>query len=175
MDVRLLLDLFLIFALRTLDVGISTVRIVLLGRGRRGTAALLGFVEALIWVLVIAAVLDGVNDGARIVAFAAGFAMGTYLGSRVEEWLAIGQVLVRVVAPIDTPEVAPALRELGFGATVINADGMNGEVRLTFCVVDRRRVKDVTGAVHAVNPNAYVTVDDTTSIDLARHEPRVRT
>src|SRR3970040_598006 len=93
------LDLIIIFTLRLLDVGMATVRIVLLGRGRRGPAAALGFVEALIWVLAITRVLGGLNDPARMVAFALGFAAGTYLGSVVEEWLALGQALGRVLAP----------------------------------------------------------------------------
>lgn len=175
MNFDLIFDLVLIFSLRTLDVGISTVRIVVLGRGRRGLAATLGFVEAIVWVVAVARVLDGIDDPARMVAFAGGFAIGTYLGSMVEEWLAIGQALVRVVAPIDSPSVAAHLRDLGLGATVFNGDGMDGEVRLTFCVVERKRLSEVTTLIHRLNPSAYVTVDDTASIDLARHAPRVRT
>lgn len=174
MNYDLILDLLLIFVLRTLDVGISTVRIVILGRGKRGLAAALGFVEAIVWVVAVARVLDGIDDPARMVAFAAGFAMGTYLGSMVEEWLAIGQALVRVVAPVDSPSVAADLRELGFGATVFNGDGMDGEVRLTFCVVERKRLHEVTRLIQGLNPDAYVTVDDTASVDLSRFESRVR-
>jgi uncharacterized protein YebE (UPF0316 family) len=50
-----------------------------------------------------------------MVAFSGGFAIGTYLGSLVEECLAIGQSLVRVIAPTGSSTVAPAIRELGFG------------------------------------------------------------
>lgn len=174
MTSELIFDLALIFTLRTLDVGISTVRIVVLGRGRRGLAAALGFVEAMVWVVAVAQVLDGIDDPARMVAFAAGFALGTYVGSMVEEWLAIGQALVRVVAPVASPAVAPHLRDLGFGATVFNGDGMDGEVRLTFCVIERRRLREVSRLIHQVNPDAYVTVDDTASVDLSRYEARVR-
>lgn len=174
MDLRLLADLALIFALRSLDVGIATVRIVLLGRGRRGLAATLGFIEAIVWVVAVARVLDGIDDPARMIAFAAGFAIGTYLGSMVEEWLAIGQAMVRIVAPVDTPMVASHLRDLGFGATVLNGDGLDGEVRLTFCVIERKRLGEVTRLVRSVNPGAYVTVDNTASLDLAQMESRVR-
>ena len=89
---ELFLDLLIIFVLRVLDVGMATVRIVLLSRGRKGWAAsLLGFFESLVWVLAIARVLSGLDDPARVLAFAAGFAAGTYGGALVEEWLAIGQ------------------------------------------------------------------------------------
>ena len=167
-------DLLVIFFLRLIDVGLSTVRIVLLGRGRRGPAALLGFVESLIWVLAVARVLDGLDDPLRLVAFAAGFAAGTYVGSLVEEWLALGQAMVRIIAPVESTPVADKLRADGLGATVINGDGRDGEVRVTFAVLPRKRVSDVLQIIHQTNADAYVTVDQTTSIDLRRKDRVVR-
>ena len=170
---QLAADLLIIFILRAIDVGIATVRIVLLGRGRRTTAAALGFFESLIWVIAVSRVLSGLDDPWRMVAFAAGFAAGTYVGSLVEEWLAIGQSLLRVVAPVETDEVAPLLRDQGFGATVFNGDGMQGEVRLTLAVVPRRKVGDAVALIQRSNPDAFVTIDQTASVDL-RHERSVR-
>ena len=167
-----LIDLFLIFFLRLLDVGMATVRIVLLGKGRKGAATMLGFVEALIWVLAVIRVLDGLDDPLRMIAFAAGFAAGTYLGAMVEEWMALGQAMVRIVAPVGTDSVAPALREQGFGATVINGNGLEGDVRITFCVVPRKEVLGVTRLITRVNPVAFVTVDSTTSVDLFHRQQR---
>lgn len=168
------LDLFLIFILRLLDVGMATVRIVLLGRGKRWPAAVLGFFEALVWVLAIARVFEGLDDPARMVAFALGFAAGTYVGSVVEEWMALGQALIRVVAPIATVPVAPLLRAKGYGATELNGDGLSGEVRVTFCVLPRREVYKVTGMIHAANPQVFVTIDQTSTIDMGRHEGDVQ-
>jgi uncharacterized protein YebE (UPF0316 family) len=166
------LDLVIIFTLRLLDVGMSTVRIVLLGRGRRVPAAALGFVEALIWVLAITRVLSGLEDPARMVAFALGFAAGTFVGSIVEEWLALGQSLIRIVAPTRSDQVAPLLRKRGYGATVLNGDGLSGEVRVTFCIVPRKEVWTVTRLIHEANPEAYVSVEQTSTVDLAARHGR---
>ncbi len=168
----LVLDLLFIFVLRALDVGMATVRIVLLSRGRKGTASLIGFFEALIWVVAVARVLTALDDPIRMVAFAAGFAAGTYLGSMVEEWLAIGQSMVRIVTPTNAPAVAPLLRERGFGATVLNGDGMNGEVQVTFTVLPRKSLDAVLDMVREVSPEAYVTIDNTASIDLHMRQER---
>lgn len=171
----LVFDLAFIFVLRALDVGMATVRIVLLARGRKTTAALIGFFEALIWVLAVARVLSALDDPARMIAFAAGFAAGTYFGSIVEEWLAIGQSMVRIVTPANVTPIAPLLRAQGFGATVVNGDGMNGEVQVTFTVLPRKSLTKVLDMVKEITPDAYVTVDNTASIDLhRRHERTVR-
>ena len=105
-----------------------------------------------------------------MVAFALGFAAGTYAGSVVEEWLALGQSLIRVVAPTQTDPVAPLLRQQGYGATVLNGDGLSGEVRVTFSVVPRKKVWTVTRLIHEANPQAFVTVEQTSTVNLAeRH------
>jgi uncharacterized protein YebE (UPF0316 family) len=107
-----------------------------------------------------------------MVAFAAGFAAGTYLGALVEEWMALGQALVRIIAPVASDPVAPALRKEGFGATVINGSGLEGDVRITFCVLPRKRVPGVTGLIKQINPEAFVTVDSTNSVDLFHRQER---
>jgi len=159
------LDLALIFVLRTLDVGMATVRIVLLSRGKKGTATAIGFFECLIWVIAVSRVMEGLDDPLRMVAFAAGFASGTYFGSLVEEWLATGQTLIRIITPSDGPSVAPAIHDAGFGATVLNGDGRDGDVRVCFTVVPRKRVDDVLRIVHSIAPGAYLTIEDTATPD----------
>lgn len=165
-------DLLVIFVLRAVDVGMATVRIVLLSRGRKGTATLIGFFECLIWVVAVSRVLTGLDDPLRMVAFAAGFAAGTYIGSIVEEWLAIGQSLIRIVTVSNGPQVAPAIRARGFGATVLNGDGMSGEVRVTFTVVPRKKVDEILSVVQHLVPGAYVTVEETASTDLHKRAER---
>lgn len=167
-----LADLLFIFVLRLLDVAMSTVRIVLLGKSRKGASTILGFFESLIWVIAITRVLDGIDDPLRMIAFAAGFAAGTYVGALVEEWLALGQSLIRVIAQVDSPPVAARIRELGFGATVVNGDGLEGEVRVTFSIVPRKRTSAITREIHDINPEAFVTVESTTSIDAPRRQDR---
>ena len=43
----------------------------------------------------------------------------------------------------------------------------SGEVRVTFCVVPRKEVWSVTHLIHEANPEAFVTVEQTSTVDLA--------
>ena len=158
-------DLAVIFILRAIDVGMATIRIVLLSRGRKGAAAGIGFFECLIWVVAVSRVLTGLDDPLRMIAFAAGFAAGTYVGSMVEEWLAIGQTLIRVVTSSEDPSVAPAIRAKGFGATVLNGDGRDGDVRVCFTVIPRKKVDELLAVINEVAPNASLTIEDTAAPD----------
>ena len=166
------MDLFLgsllIFLLRVGDVSIASVRIVTLMRGRILLAALLGFFESLFWVSAAAIVFSNLDHPIRIISFAAGFAAGTLLGGFVERWLAMGTALVRVIAPNDAPRVAPSLRAAGIQVTVLNAEGRDGDVRLNFMVIPRRRVPEVLEIVAVVNPEAFVTVEDLRIAEVER-------
>ena len=165
---ELFLGSLLIFALRIGDVSIASVRIVTLMRGKIWLAALLGFFESLFWVSAAAIVFTNLDHPIRIVAFAAGFAAGTLLGGFVERWLAMGTALLRVIASVDSPPVAPALRQAGFAVTVLNAEGRDGDVRLSFLVLPRRRVKEALAIVGEINPEAFLTVEDIRIAEVER-------
>jgi uncharacterized protein YebE (UPF0316 family) len=169
------LGALLVFFLRLTDVSIGSIRIVMLVRGRPLIAGILGFFESLVWVLAAGLVLTNMDSPLRIVAFAAGFAVGTVLGGTVERWIAMGQSVLRVITPTDTPAVAPALREAGFGVTVLNAEGRDGDVRLAFTVVPRRRNAEVLSLIHQHNPAAFVTLEDVSTPELRlRKASRIR-
>jgi len=106
------------------------------------------------------------TDGSSAAGTAEGFATGTVLGGTVEGWIAMGQSVLRVITPVNTPEIAPALRQAGFGVTVLNAEGRNGEVQLAFTVVPRRRNTEVLSIVHRLNPDAFVTLEDVSTPEL---------
>jgi uncharacterized protein YebE (UPF0316 family) len=157
------MDLFLaallIFSLRLVDVSLGTIRIVLLTRGEAWKAGAVGFFESMTWVFAVSQVLRDLDDPVRMVGFAAGFAAGTFLGVLIERWLAMGNRIVRVIAPVDTPQAADALRAAGYAVTVLNGEGLSGDVRLAFTVVPRRRLKEVLRIIETVNPKAFVTFE----------------
>jgi len=157
---QLLWDILLILGLRLVDVSLGTVRIILLSRRYRLVPSLIGFVEVFTWLVAATVVFSNLNDLPRMLAYAAGFALGTYLGTLLESRLAVGNTMMRVVSPVASPQVADELRSAGFGVTVINADGRDGEVRLAFSMIPRRRRKEALGIVHNLNPTAFVTLQD---------------
>ncbi|MDH3426109.1 MAG: DUF5698 domain-containing protein [Acidimicrobiia bacterium] len=148
-----------IVGLRLIDVSIGALRITYLVRGRRLLAGSLGFFESLTWVIAAGIVLSNLDQWYKVIAYAGGFGLGTALGGTLDRWIASGQVMVRVMAPVGSPQAAGLLREKGFGVTVLNAEGKEGEVRLTLVALRRKQLPEVIQLVRSVNDSAYVTVD----------------
>lgn len=169
----LVLAALLIFSLRIIDVSLGTLRIGFLVRGQRRLAGLFGFFESLIWLIAAAQVLAHLDSPVKFVAYAAGYAAGTMLGVSVERWLAIGDSIMRVVTPVDSPPIEHALREAGFFVTLLNARGRDGDVSVAFSVIPRRRVPEALKLVSQVNPSAFVTFESTTPVRSAPPAARV--
>lgn len=162
----LILSCFAIFALRVTDVSFGALRISMLVRGRRGLAGLFGFIESFIWLVAAALVLGNLDSPWKFLAYSSGYASGTILGSTLEQWLAIGDAIVRVVTPTRAPSVAPVLRAAGYYVTNVTAEGLDGPVHINLSVVPRREVRELLTLVHRESPESFVTVEETTPIRM---------
>ncbi len=171
MTVSLALAALSIFALRIADVTLGTLRIAVLVRGRSNLAGVLSFFESLVWLLAAAQVLTNLDRPLHFVAYAGGYAAGTMLGVHLERWLAIGDVLLRIVAPISTPRTAVALRQAGYIVTEMNAEGRDGQVRVSFVVLPRRRVRQAMKLIGETNPDAFASVESATPLRVAPKRP----
>ena len=156
-----------IVALRLVDVSLGSLRITSLVRGQRFTAGVLGFLESLSWVVAAGLVLTSLDEWYKLLAYAGGFGVGTTLGGTIDRWIASGQVFVRIMAPLASPEVASAMRADGFQVTVVNGEGRDGDVRLTISAMRRRDLPRALQVIRDVNPDAFVTVDEVEASRIA--------
>jgi uncharacterized protein YebE (UPF0316 family) len=150
----------LIFGLRLTDVSMGTVRTIMVLRGMRKIAALIGFVEVSIWVMAISRVIGNLDSVVSVLAYGGGFAAGTLLGMWIEDKLALGHVYIQVVSTHKGPEIAQTIREAGFGATQVQAEGQSGPVHLIDVVVPRKRSKKLLHLVNEIDDRSFVTVEE---------------
>ncbi len=148
----------LIFCLRIGDMTLDTLRIIFMTKGFRRVAPLIGFFEILIWIVAITRIMQHLNNWVCYVAYAGGFAAGNYVGMLVDEKLAIGHELIRVITRVDATELTTALRAGGYGVTTVKAAGMQGEVGIVYIVANRKNQKQAIQIIKQYNPNAFVTI-----------------
>jgi len=151
---------FVIFGLRCVDVSLGTLRLVLTIQGRRGLAAVIGFVEVSVFITAVATVVRGPLDVFRVVGYGAGFAMGTFIGLTIERRLALGSALVRVITR-HHEQLVKALVASGFGVTLVAGRGGRGTaVGIVFSVVRRRRLEEYLAAVRVIDRDAAVSIEE---------------
>lgn len=150
----------MIFLLRVLDMTLDTLRVLVVMRGRKPIAWVLGFFQALIFVVAISSVLKDLGNPLNVIGYAAGFATGNVVGMWIEERLAIGHTHMSIVSSRLGTAIAERMREEGFAVTEIPARGKDGMVTLLNLSVLRRYVAKVHQIVNQIDPTAFITAED---------------
>ena len=154
----------LIVAARVTDVSMGTLRVVFIGRGMAVPAALVGFVESLVWLLAVSQILKHLTLPLYYVAYAGGFALGNYVGLMIERRLALGKVIVRVISNRSAADVVGAFREKGLGTTLVPAEGSAGPVHIVYSVMARRDLHAALDRLNKVQPGAFFTVEPVSEV-----------
>jgi len=162
----------LICCARIVDVSIGTVRIILVSKGNRVVASVLGFFEVIIWLLAITQVMQHLSNYAAFIGYGLGFALGNYVGISIEEKLALGYQALRFIsrANVEVDILTMALRDAGYGATVLEAKGGKGKVHIIFTIVPRKSVADALQIAREIDPDVFVSAQDIRSVS-AGHIP----
>ena len=152
----------LIFLARITDVSLGTLRIVMVSRGFKLKATILGFFEVLIWVLVIGQLIQNLDSVVNYIAYAGGFATGTYVGMMIEGKLKVGTIIVRIITRNKFQILTEALKASGFTITTLDAKGgVDVEpVKIIFTVLKRKRWNEIVTLIEANDPQAFYSSED---------------
>ncbi|MEX1240933.1 MAG: DUF5698 domain-containing protein [Cyclobacteriaceae bacterium] len=153
-----LLPLSIFFA-RILDVSINTVRIIYVLGGRKFTSTLLGFFESFIWLMAIRQIFEHLDNWICYVAYPAGFAAGIFVGMIIEEKIAYGKVIVRIITRKDINPLLQYLNKEYHRYTYVKAEGPDGQENLVFTVLERERLEALLMMLKEILPTAFYTVE----------------
>ncbi len=162
----------LIFIARIVDVAVGVLRILFATKGLKLQAFICGFFESLIWLIAISQIIKRLDNIFCVIAFPLGFAAGTAVGIFFEKKISLGYVMMRVVFQKDSEQSIKRLRKRDFRVTAINAEGLNGPVKIIFSVIKRKRVNEFIKVVKMKNPAAFYTIEDVRSVNSEYLSPR---
>ncbi len=155
----LILPLLILIA-RVIDVSLGTMRIIFVSKGNRIVAPILGFFEVFIWIIAIGQIMGNINNFACYFGYAAGFALGNYVGLRLEDHLALGNLLIRIISQKDANILIKNLNEKGYGATMVEGEGSLGKVQLIYSIVKRENLPKVIEIINEFNPKSFYSIED---------------
>ena len=154
-----------IFLARIIDVTLGTVRTGLVVRGSKNTAALIAFVEVLIWFLIAREALTTDATSWLIpICYAGGYATGTYIGSYITVNFMESLIGVQVTtkeASVD--KMIKEIRDAGFGVSVIDlknpSDSHNK--KMLMIQLNKSKLKVLTHIIRENDKDAFVVISDT--------------
>ena len=162
----------LIFIARICDVALGTMRIIFTSKGKKNIAPILGFFEVLIWITAVSKIMQNIDNYFNYIAYAGGFAMGNLVGMIIEERLAVGIQLIRIITHQRGAELVQLLNESGYGATIVEAHGAREKVHLIYTIVQRNDLGRVVEIINRLNPKAFFSVEDVRSTSEGVFPPK---
>ena len=152
----------IIFVAKVFEVSLMTLRTVLVTKGEKVFGSLIGIVEISIWIVLTSTVLSGLKDDPfKMVVYAIGFAVGIYLGSTIEEKLAIGLVNVQVIVnKIEGETLTNHLREKGIGVTVMEGQGLSEPKSILILHIQRKKKNEIIKDIVKTVPGAVISASD---------------
>ncbi len=154
----------LIFLSRIADVTLGTIRIIFVSRGMKYLAPIIGFVEVLIWLIAMSQIMQNLADPITYIAYAAGFAAGNYFGIFLENKLAMGIVMMRIITSTNAENLIAHLRSLDYKVTNVTAFDNDGIVEVIFLPLRRREINEVLEVILKHNPKAFYSITDTRNL-----------
>ncbi|MEW9670401.1 DUF2179 domain-containing protein [Ammoniphilus sp. 3BR4] len=145
-----------IFVINIVYVSLFTVRLIFVMKGQRMLASFLSMVEVFVYLIGLNIVLANIDKPLNLAAYCIGWGTGVYLGSKIEEWLALGYVTMQIVVDSSETKLASILRAKGYGVTSWLAEGKEGH-RLTMLVLAKRsNEKKLLSTVEELAPKAFL-------------------
>jgi uncharacterized protein YebE (UPF0316 family) len=155
-------EILLIFVAKSIEVSIATLRIILVNKGFRKEGVIISFFEIILWIIIVSSVLNGITEAPiKALAYSAGFSLGIYFGSKIENKLAFGKVLIHAISSKKTAEkLACLIRESGYGVTSLDAHGKDVDRTVLMIFANRKGKEEIIKLIEKESPDAMIVSND---------------
>ncbi len=154
-----------IFIAKVFEVTVGTLRLILLARKEKQVVPYVAFIEVLIWIITIGIIFANLNNILAYVAYALGFAVGNRLGMSIEERMAIGNSMIRVITRKRARKLIRYLKKEKYPITTIEAKSNRGNVNLIYIMLRRKNLRPLTAKIRRTNPRAFFSVEDVSVVN----------
>lgn len=152
----MVLELLFIFLARVIDVSLGTLRMILVIRGKKYPAALIGFFEILVYTVALGLVVGSLKEPVKLLTFCAGFALGILVGSFIEEKLSLGYRGIQAIIDQKNAHIVEELRSEGFPVTCWEACGRQGPKLVLSMVVTRSNSQKLSARILEKDSEAFI-------------------
>jgi uncharacterized protein YebE (UPF0316 family) len=150
----------LIIAINVTYVSLTTIRFILMIKGLREFASVLSVVEVFVYIMGLSIILSNLNSYWNIAAYCIGYGMGVYLGSIIEERLALGYITAEVIVDSINNSLPEILRKSGFGVTSWIGEGRDGHRLVMLVLAKRKYQKELLKIIDNSCPNSFVVFEE---------------
>lgn len=161
-----MLELLIILVAKVIEVSLTTLRMVFVGRGEKHYAAGIGFVEIMIWLNVASVVLVNINENpAKMFVYAFGFSLGSFIGLHIEEKIGLGYSNIQIITNKESGlSIAKQIREEGRAVTIIEGEGKDNNNLILTTFIKRKDKDKLLTTLREQQIDGIITVTETQKV-----------
>jgi len=156
-----------IFTARIIDVSLATTVTILTVKNKRLFASILGFIDVLIWFLVVKEALNTPIDSLLIaISYASGYGVGTFIGTTISNNIIKGNVLMQVISTSITKDDINLLRENKYAVTEVNCIGKDdSKNKMLFIEINKKYLSHLKKIIKDIDKNAFIIINDSKYVE----------
>lgn len=161
----------LIFISKVVENTLSTLRLIIVANGKKMLGAVLNFIIALVWIFVTGAVIVNITeDPLKVVFFALGSFVGSYVGSVIEEKVALGNNMLFTVVSKDVASIIiEKLRSDGHIVTILTGEKNDHKIILMI-VVKRKQRRNVVKLIRNLDNDSIIISENVWNLEQKKSD-----
>lgn len=156
----------IIFITKIIENSLGTLRVIVVSNGKKWVGAILNGIISIIWVIGTSMVLiDVTKDPIKILFFCLGSTFGSYLGSIMEEKMALGNNLIMSIVEFNLGEViSKELRKEKYAVTSFIGNGKDNLKSILMVMTPRKKTHDCVSLISSIDSSAMIISEYATTL-----------
>ncbi len=152
-----------IFTSKIIENAVSTLRIIVVANGKKKIGAILQGVVGLTWIIVTGLVIVDINkDIFKVIVFALGSMVGSYLGSIIEEKIALGTIkLICVVKDTKENIIKDKLNKY----QIITLNEKSNKYSILIIILKRKDTNKISKIIKNIDKDSIIISEKAKTID----------
>ena len=152
---------FLIFTFKVIENTLSTLRIIVVANGKKIIGAILQGIVSIVWVISTRLVVINIQkDPLKILAFTSGALIGSYIGSIIEEKLALGtNIITTIINKNLTEKIIYALKKQKHEAIILNGKNIYEQKNILLIIVKRKQNQNIIKLIKNIDESAKIIIE----------------
>jgi uncharacterized protein YebE (UPF0316 family) len=142
------------------QVLIGTIRVIVMIKGKKVFAIIIGFFEAAIGLTnIILVTSNAVKTGVNffiILFYSVGFAAGLYLGMLISQKISKDILSIQIITKHPDNDIEDLLRANGFGVTCYKGSGKDGNLKVLNVICQKTNLEQIKKLVHGIDKKAML-------------------
>jgi len=157
-----LITYILIFTFKVIENTLSTLRIIVVSNGKKIIGAILQGIVSIVWVISTSLVVINIQkDPLKILAFTSGALIGSYIGSIIEEKLALGtNIITTIINKNLTEKIIYALKKQKHEAIILNGKNIYEQKNILLIIVKRKQNQNIIKLIKNIDESAKIIIEN---------------